>query len=201
MDRFVVKTNAPSASSPPQDMNWEEEIQFDPGKRKCIEQYRPNQKDLVRRKYLANGPSQPRTCDFQFRKIGGINRRFNPAWFDEYGSWIEYSESKHRAYCLCCFLFRGRSNKGAGYDAFVVKGWNTWNKNDRLKDHVGGIGSVHNQAMKDCENLLKQQQHIDVAMQRSSDAAKLAYYTRVNGSVDVARLLLKQGLAFRGHDE
>lgn len=104
--------------------------------------------------------------------IAGRNRRFNPAWFDDYGSWIEYSESKDSAYCLCCFLFRGRNNKGAGYDAFVVKGWNTWNKSDRLKDHVGGIGSVHNQAMKDCENLLKQEQHIDVAMQRSSDAAK-----------------------------
>lgn len=106
---------------------------------------------------------------------------------------------KHIAFFY--FLFRGRNNKGAGYDAFVVKGWNSWNKYARLKEHVGGIGSVHNQAMKDCEALLKQEQHIDVAMQRSSDAARLAYYTRVNGSVDVARLLLKQGLPFRGHDE
>ena len=30
---------------------------------------------------------------------------------------------------------------------------------------------------------------------------KNAYYTRLNGSVDVARLVLKQGLPFRGHDE
>jgi hypothetical protein len=125
MDRFVVKLKGPSASLPPPDMNWEEEIQFDPGKRKSIEQYRPNQKDLVRRKYLDNGPCQPRTADFPFKMIAGKNRRFNPAWFDEYGSWIEYSESQDKAYCFCCFLFRGRNNKGAGYDAFVVNGWNS----------------------------------------------------------------------------
>jgi hypothetical protein len=52
MDRFVLKRKAPSAPSPAMDMNWEEEIQFDPGKRKSIEQYRPNQKDVVRRKIL-----------------------------------------------------------------------------------------------------------------------------------------------------
>jgi hypothetical protein len=167
--------------------------------RKSIEQYRPNQKDLVRRKYLDNGPCKPRFHDFPFRVIADKNRRFNPAWFDEYGSWIEYSESKDKAYCFCCLLFRGR--EGAHYNAFVVKGWDSWNKFDQLKDHVGGIGSVHNQAMKDCEALLKQEQHIDVAMQRSSDAVKLAYYTHVNGLVNVARLLLKQGLASRGHDE
>ena len=190
-----------SAPTPPPDMNWEEEIQFDPGKRKCIDQYRPNQKDVVGRKYLDNGPCQPRTHDFPLRLIADKNRRFNLAWFDEFGSWIEYSESKDRAYCLCCFLFRDRKNKGAGFKAFVVKGWNSWSKPDRLSEHVGDIGSVHNQAMKDCDALLKKDQHIDVALQRSSEAAKIAYYTRVNGSVDVARLLLKQGLPFRGHDE
>ena len=166
MDRYVLKRKAPSGPLPPPDMNWEEEIQFDPGKRKCIDQYRPNQKDVLRRKYLANGPCQPRTHDFPFRMIAGKNRRFSPGWFDDYASWIEYSESKDRAYCLCCFLFRGRNNKGAGYAAFVVKGWNSWNKVDRLNEHVGGIDSVHNQAMKDCDALLQQDQHIDVALQR-----------------------------------
>jgi hypothetical protein len=126
MDRFVVKWKAPSVPLPLPDMNWEEEIQFDPGKRKSIEQYRPNQKDLVRRKYLDNGPCQPRTHDFPFRMTADKNRRFNPAWFDEYGSWIEYSESKDKAYCFCCFLFRGRDNKGPGYNAFVVNGWDSW---------------------------------------------------------------------------
>jgi hypothetical protein len=62
-------------------------------------------------------------------------------------------------------LFRGRNNKGAGYDALVIEGWNSWSKKSRLKEHFGGIGSVHNQAMKDCDALLKQDQHIDVVLQ------------------------------------
>ena len=71
----------------------------------------------------------------------------------------------------------------------------------RLKDHVGDVGSVHNQAMKKCIDLLKKDQHIDVAMNIQSEAAKKAYFIRLNGSIDTARLLLKQGLPFWGHDE
>jgi hypothetical protein len=36
MDRFVVKMKSPSTPSTQPDMNWEEEIQYDPGKRKSI---------------------------------------------------------------------------------------------------------------------------------------------------------------------
>jgi len=55
--------------------------------------------------------------------------------------------------------------------------------------------------MKNCDALLQRKQHIDVAFNRVSDAAKKAYFTRLNGSIDTARLLLNQGLAFPGHDE
>ena len=41
MDRFVVKRKA-SSQEVPEDMNWKEEIQYDPGKRKLIESYHPN---------------------------------------------------------------------------------------------------------------------------------------------------------------
>ena len=84
------------------------------------EKYLPNQKDVVRRKYLDNGPCQPRTFDFPYSTIGGKNRRFNSEWFAEFGSWLEYSESKDRAYCFYCFLFRGHNKKEARYDAFVT---------------------------------------------------------------------------------
>ena len=42
-------------------------------------------------------------------------------WFDEFGPWLEYSETKQKAYCFYCFLFREK--KDAGYDAFVVNAW------------------------------------------------------------------------------
>ena len=53
------------------------------------------------------------------------------------------------AYCFCCFLFRDRgSKKETGYETFVLNGWNIWNMKASLKDHVGDVDSVHNQAMK-----------------------------------------------------
>ncbi|KAL6599018.1 hypothetical protein ACP70R_045882 [Stipagrostis hirtigluma subsp. patula] len=123
-----------------EDINWEEEIQFDPGKRKETDDYHPNHKD-------------------------------------------KYSESKDRAYCFPCFLMRDRSKKEDGYKAFVVDGWNGWHRKARLDDHVGDVGSPHNIAVKKCDDLLNQEQHIDVAYQQKSEAAKNAYLVRLNGSV------------------
>jgi hypothetical protein len=95
----------------------------------------------------------------------GKKGRFSPNWFDDYGSWLEYSESKDKAYYFCCFLFRDHGNKKeAGYEAFVVNGWDSWNTPARLKDNVGDVDSIHNQAMKKCFDLLKRDQHIDVAI-------------------------------------
>jgi hypothetical protein len=126
-------------------------------------------------------------------------RRFIPEWFDEFGSWLEYSESKDKAYCFCCFLFREK--KDARYEAFVVSGWNGYHRKERLKLHVGSVGSLHNKAMKKCDDLLKTKQHIEVTFRIQSEAGKKAYLTRLNGSINVARMLVKQGLSFRGHDE
>ena len=147
MERFY-KRKAPEPNSEvhsQDDINWEEEIKYDLGLRKLIDDYHPNQRDRVRRKYLENGPSQPRTCNFPSSEKG---RRFIPEWFDEFGSWLEYSESKDRAYCFCCFLFRDK--KDGGYEAFVVNGWNGYHRKERLKLHVGSVGSLHNKAMKKC---------------------------------------------------
>nr|XP_051178678.1 uncharacterized protein LOC127293152 [Lolium perenne] len=199
MDRYLLKRKAQDV---PEELNWKEEIQYDPGKRKLIEKYHPNLKEMVRRKYLVNGPCQPREFAFPYTPFGEKKRRFIPDWFDEYGSWLEYSELKDKAYYFCCFLFRDRgSKKEAGYEAFVVNGWNSWHMKARLKDHVGDVDSVHNQAMKKCVDLLRKDRHIDVAINIQSDAARKAYFTRLNASIDTSRLLLKQGLPFRGHDE
>ena len=122
--------------SAPKDINWEEEIQFDPGKRKEISAYHPNLRETVRRKYLVNGPCQPRTLNFPSIRIGDKNRRFNPEWFDEFGNWLEYSESTNRAYCFVCFLFRDPTKKEAGYKSFVLDGWNSWHNKERLKEVV-----------------------------------------------------------------
>jgi hypothetical protein len=51
-------------TSCPDEINWDEEIKYDPGLRKEIDAYHPNVREKVRRKYLENGPCQPRTYDF-----------------------------------------------------------------------------------------------------------------------------------------
>lgn len=65
------------------------------------------------------------------------------------------------------FLFRDRNKKEDGYKAFVTEGWNGWHRKSRLKEHVGGVGSLHNQAMKNCDALLQTSQHINVAFSDS----------------------------------
>ena len=108
----------------------------------------------MRRKYLENGPCQPRTCIFPPTQIGEIEnpRSFQPEWFDEF-DWLEYSETKKRAYCFYCFLFREK--KDAGYKAFVVDGWNGYHRKERLKIHAGNVGGLHYNAMKNCDALLQ----------------------------------------------
>jgi hypothetical protein len=181
-------------------INWEEELKPDPGLRKQIDDYHHNLRERVRRKYLENGPCQARTLRFPVTEIGRVPRRFVQEWFDEFGGWLEYSESKYRAYCFYCFLFREK--KDAGYEAFVEKGWNGYHRKERLHNHVGNnVGGSHYLAMNKCDDLIQTKQHIDVALCPVSESSKNAYFTRLNGSVDVARMLLKQGLPFLGHDE
>ncbi|KAH0644797.1 hypothetical protein KY284_032681 [Solanum tuberosum] len=48
---------------------------------------------------------------------------------------------------------------------------------------------------------MQQRQSICAAFDRQSDQIKLEYWTRLNASIDVIRLLLNQGLPLRGHDE
>lgn len=95
-----ARTSCPEVN----DLNWKEEIKYDPGLRKPIDAYHPNLRDRVRRKYLENGPCQPRTLNFPTTKISDRNRSFIPEWFDEFGGWLEYSEAKDKAYCFFLFL-------------------------------------------------------------------------------------------------
>lgn len=99
----------------------------DPAKRKQMADYHPNQRDEIRRKYLIWGPNQPRKLEFPYREIGKKKkkRRFNPDWYGDYAYWLEYSEKEHKAYCLCCYLFRDNiKDSHHGHDAFVVEGFN-----------------------------------------------------------------------------
>ncbi|XP_023750038.2 uncharacterized protein LOC111898343 [Lactuca sativa] len=50
------------------------------------------------------------------------------------------------AYCLYCYLCGDLMGQKGGRDAFVSQGFDTWNKKDAFRTHVGGIDSFHNKA-------------------------------------------------------
>ncbi|XP_028955524.1 uncharacterized protein [Malus domestica] len=166
-----------------------EDLPVDPGLRTRIWDYHPNVREQVRRVYIQKGPFQPRDHDFPYKNIGGGPRRFIPAWFDEFPTWLEYSIAKDAAYCLCCYLFKPNTGEQAGGDCFISKGFSNWKKKERLQGHVGGCNSAHNQAWRTYDGLLKQNQ------------ARREYKTLLGLSIVCMRFLLHQGLIYCGDDE
>uniref|UniRef100_A0A0V0IKI8 Putative ovule protein n=1 Tax=Solanum chacoense TaxID=4108 RepID=A0A0V0IKI8_SOLCH len=128
-------------------------------------------------------------------------RRFNPEWFREYHDWLEYSVTNDAAYCLNCYLFKYDNIHQGGGEVFSTVGFKSWNKKKSFKQHIGGPNNTHNQAKKKSEDLMRQQQSIISVFERQSDQVKHEYWLRLSASIDVVRLLLNQGFAFRGHDE
>jgi len=119
-------------------------LPLDPGERQPIANYPVNDQDAVRRSYIIKGPFQPYAHQFESRKIRNRDRQFNPMWFYKY-PWIEYSIKKEVAFCFVCYLFAKEKTKKY---AFIEGGWRTWNRNDKLDLHVGGVTSAHNAAQE-----------------------------------------------------
>ncbi|XP_055800379.1 uncharacterized protein LOC129869793 [Solanum dulcamara] len=179
-------------------------LKFDPSERISILNYHPNHRDVIRRTYLLNGPCQPRLAVHEYPQtnISGSIRRFNHEWFDDvYHDWLEYSVSKDAVYCLYCYLFKDHNIHQGGGEVFSSVGFKSWNKKSSLDKHIGLPNSIHNQSKKKCQDLLRQRQSIQFAFERQSNQLKYGYWIRLSASVDVVRLLITQGFAFRGHDE
>ncbi|KAH9792980.1 TTF-type domain-containing protein [Citrus sinensis] len=173
------------------------ELPSDPGQRPLISSYNPNVRDEVHRAYLQMGPCQPRFHNFCKSKFGQQQRRFNPTWFNKYENWLEYSISKNAAYCLCCYLFRPEIGEQASGEIFTKNGFSNWKKLERLEEHVGSPNSAHNKVVGYCEDLMKQEQHVQTFFNKHSYQDRKYYRIRLFASIDVVRLLLEQGLAFR----
>ncbi|XP_042041148.1 zinc finger MYM-type protein 1-like [Salvia splendens] len=123
----------------------ESEIKADPGLRKPIAEYGVNIRDRIRREYVAKGPCQPKGNIFQKTRQGKDNRSFRDVWYKDY-DWLEYSESKHAAYCFYCFLFK-HGYVAPGDEAFTSCGFSNWKKAlEKFKAHVGDKSSAHNKA-------------------------------------------------------
>uniref|UniRef100_A0A2N9F8G4 TTF-type domain-containing protein n=1 Tax=Fagus sylvatica TaxID=28930 RepID=A0A2N9F8G4_FAGSY len=176
------------------------DLPSDPGLRPRITDYHPNDRDQVRRAYAQRKARQPKEHNFPYKTYGAKDRRFNKGWFTQF-DWLEYSIAKDAAFCLYCYLFKRDVGEQAGGDTFVTEGFSNWKCPEKLRTHVGGINSSHNQARRMFEDLLKPNQSIQSFHFKQTDQARIEYRTRLNASIDCIRFLLRQGLAFRGHDE
>ncbi|XP_031247958.1 zinc finger MYM-type protein 1-like [Pistacia vera] len=71
----------------------------------------------------------------------------------------------------------------------------------KIKYHIGGPNSYHNQALKNCQALMNQKQHVSTIINKKSNQQREDYRIQLKGSIFASRLLLRQGLPFRGHDK
>ena len=176
------------------------DIEHDPRLRTPISGYDVNGQDSVRRAYIALGPCRPKMKknDFPQHNCGGM-RRFQPKWFDDF-KWLEYSVDRDAAYCFVCYLFK-YSNKFAGGDSFVNGGFRNWNMKVRFRKHVGEINSAHCEAEEKYNMFIKPKASIHESIASSTAQARAQYLARLKWSLKCIRYILRQGLAFRGHDE
>ncbi|XP_056689223.1 uncharacterized protein [Spinacia oleracea] len=173
----------------------------DPGLRRKITDYHPDDQIEIRKHYVLEEPFQPRQHNFRQTLIGGLKRRFNPDWYDTYGDWLKYSILKDDVFCRYCYLFKSDISQKGGGDAFVTIGWSSWNKSDRLGIHVGETGSYHNQAYIMFEALKIKETSIKDVLHEYTEQEKEDYRGLLEATVECIRWLLQMGLAFRGHNE
>jgi hypothetical protein len=201
----VVQPEAVEAEEPPPNVANEfnpNEIVRDPGRRKQINEYAPDIQDQVRRAYILKGPMQPDLATFPRTQFGSGTRAFVKSWYQKY-TWIEYSEFKDAAYCFHCFLFKiPGKREHFGYEVFTKDGFKDWKHASKgFTDHVGSHRSMHNSCMKDYDDYNNQRQSVASKFARAARESEELYKIRLTCSVDCARFLIAQGLAFRGHDE
>jgi hypothetical protein len=177
------------------------DLPFDPGLRPRITDYHPNDQDQVHRAYAQKGSHQPKEHTFPYKRYGIKDRRFNKCWFTQFLTWLKYSIAKDAAFCLRCYLFKRDIGEQAGDDTFVSEDFSNWKCPEKLQTHEGGFNSSHQQASRIFYDLLKPKQSIPTFHFKQTDQARIEYRTRLNALIDCIRFLLRQGFAFRGHDE
>ena len=204
MQEGVIEENVnpvPSFSPPPPPPVYDiNRLPQDPGERLPIASYPVNDQDAVRRAYILKGPLQNYAHSFKGRLIGDRVRQFSPFWFHRH-HWLEYSPKKEAAFCFVCYLFKEKKTSGKGTNAFTEGGWNNWNREDALSKHVGGVTSVHNAAQEKYNLFVNPGAAIDDLLVKVNSEELCLYKIRLKYSLRCLNFLLRQGLAFRGHDE
>ncbi|XP_052627576.1 uncharacterized protein LOC111886690 [Lactuca sativa] len=86
-----------------------------------------------------------------------------------------------------------------GSDHFVKSGFKAWNRKSGIDNHKEG--TPHTIVVQMCQSLMNQRQSIVSAFEKQTTLQEKEYHTHLSASIDCVRFLLRQGLAFRGHNE
>jgi hypothetical protein len=215
MDKFLIKNQKKDASisktirtnesrveqkRPHIELDMDD-IVADPGLRKPIDEFPHEIRDDAKRAYLQMGPCQPFGHTFPRTAGNSQTRGFVESWFKQF-DWLEYSVQKDVAYCFYCFLFNPPRTNNFGKDIFTKVGFKNWKKaKDVFKEHVQAIDGSHSYARKRALDFANQRQSIAHVWSSTSAAEEEAYKARLSIMLGIARFLLLQALAFRGHDE
>ncbi|XP_025684945.1 uncharacterized protein [Arachis hypogaea] len=154
--------------------------------RPMIWKFPPNKRDEIYRAYIKVGPNQPILDNYPFS---------------------EYSIEDDVIYYFSYFLFAKKPSINTGSNAFIENGFRNWKKVNSGKEcallnHIGkGPNSFHHKALKSCDDLMKQSQHIDRLLHKQTSEEIEKNRIRLGASIDCIRWLTFQGCAYRGHDE
>jgi len=208
MEQFFAKKDASTSTQESRvvqkrprielDMN---DIVADPGLRKPIDEFHHDIRDDARRAYLQMSPYQP-NCEYERTAGKTQTRGFVKSWFTQF-DWLEYSPAKDAAYCFYCYLFKPPS--ASNFDdneAFTRVGFKNWKKGKAsLLKHTQSIDGYHSAARKRANDFKNQRQSVEHVWAVTTAAEEEAYKARLTIMLGIARFLLLQALAFRGHDE
>ncbi|XP_057803063.1 uncharacterized protein LOC131018351 [Salvia miltiorrhiza] len=148
------------------------------------------------------GPCQVVGHTYPKTQFGNQLRSFQDVWYQKF-VWLEYSVAKDACFCFWCYIFKHPDKTGRyGADAFTKTGFTNWKKAlIKFAEHVGDADSCHNNARIQIEAFKNQRGSVANMFRSNAIEVNIAYRARLTASLDVTRFLLKQGLAFRGHDE
>lgn len=159
-----------------------------------------NTKDLSKR-----GPYQKHLEHYSL-SVKDHPRRFEHTWFNIFSSLLEYSPSKHVAYCLPSYLFNKRPSLRLRLDVFTATSFRSWKNVNNGKNYAflntrKYVCSPHNNALRVCQDLLNQDRHIrNVFHVRSLDQIM---NNRIHNKtlIDTICYLTLQACTFEGHNE
>lgn len=168
--------------------------------------------------YLANlGPYQPRLAAYPVNheiKTGKQNKLYMiNSWYDEYPH-LEYSVHKDAAFCFVCSLFPIGTGRQSADDAWTVTGVRKWHKmkstgtkkKGKLQQHFAC--QSHRGALQDFAHFINPSNQVDTLLDKSGrmnliqDQSDAAYNKQIVVILfDIVRVLVVQGIPFRGHED